>query len=406
MIKLFFIAAGICLVAPIKNFAQAANLGTASNFVVFTSVGAVTNTGASTITGDVGTNNGAITGFSSINGTFHNADGVTANSVGDLQAAYNQLTNTAATVTDHGVGLGNGETLNAGVYSISAATSLVGKLTLDGQGNSSSVFIFKIAGAFSASSGQLNLINGAQPCHIFWAIAGAADLTGTLIQGNIIATGAIHLTGGNLFGRALSISGSINTNAVNANLPTSCSNTLPVTWLYFRGKSIHEKVLLEWGTTDEKNNNFFTIEKSTDGKLFEVLSIVNARKDVAVQEHYYSFVDEQPYSVSYYRISQTDDSGEKNYFRTIEVSTHSGTKVVQYVQESSIFVQISDAASGTGFIQLVSVDGRTMFSEKITLSKEQTIYKIDRPVQSGIYILHIESGGEKLYAGKVMTVLE
>src|SRR5580698_8312259 len=76
------------LSSPIASFAQTPNLGTAASFVLFSSVGAVGNTGISQITGNVGTNSGAITGFGNVNGVMHNADASTAQAVTDLQAAW------------------------------------------------------------------------------------------------------------------------------------------------------------------------------------------------------------------------------------------------------------------------------------------------------------------------------
>lgn len=46
-------------------------LGVLSSFVMFTSSGAVSNTEPSTITGDVGSNLGAVTGFENLNGTVY-----------------------------------------------------------------------------------------------------------------------------------------------------------------------------------------------------------------------------------------------------------------------------------------------------------------------------------------------
>jgi len=59
------------LALPNENFAQTPNLGTAAGFALFSSVGAVGNTGVSQITGNIGTNSGAITGFGNVNGVMH-----------------------------------------------------------------------------------------------------------------------------------------------------------------------------------------------------------------------------------------------------------------------------------------------------------------------------------------------
>jgi hypothetical protein len=108
-----------------KMDAQTApNLGSISNFVLFTSAGAVANTGTSIITGNVGANVGAISGFeapSVINGTVENANAITAQAALDLKVAYDHLYVSIPTNTTHAPVFGGGESLTPGVYSIGAA---------------------------------------------------------------------------------------------------------------------------------------------------------------------------------------------------------------------------------------------------------------------------------------------
>jgi len=63
---------------PFLFLAQAPNLGTAANFVLFSTDGEVTNSGISHLTGNVGTNNGSSTGFGNVNGVMHDNDLVSA----------------------------------------------------------------------------------------------------------------------------------------------------------------------------------------------------------------------------------------------------------------------------------------------------------------------------------------
>ena len=60
---LITLTAGILFLTPAINFGQAPNLGTCSNFVLFSTTGAVSNSGISHLTGNVGTNNGLSTAF-------------------------------------------------------------------------------------------------------------------------------------------------------------------------------------------------------------------------------------------------------------------------------------------------------------------------------------------------------
>jgi hypothetical protein len=136
--------AGLLLMS-VQIFAQAPTLGTAADFVLFSTVGAVGNTGTSQITGNVGTNSGAITGFGNVNGVMHTSNGATGQCAADLLIAYNQLN---STVPDFFPGnlLGNGQIFGEGVYSIQGDASLDNDLSLDAQNDPDAVFIVLING--------------------------------------------------------------------------------------------------------------------------------------------------------------------------------------------------------------------------------------------------------------------
>jgi ice-binding like protein len=79
-------------------------------------------------------------------------------------------------------------------------------LTLNGQGNSNAVWIFKIGAALTGTNFTVVMANGAQPCNVFWAPSAAATMTDSAFKGNILAggaTGSITLTRGAVAGRAL-----------------------------------------------------------------------------------------------------------------------------------------------------------------------------------------------------------
>ena len=221
----------LLLLIPMLNFAQAPTLGTAANFVLFTSVGAVTNSGIpymTRLTGNVGTNSApTITGFGNIDGQMHYvSDPVSAQCAADLQGAYNSL---QAAIPDSTVGvvIGNGDTIRPGIFLMPGAASLNLSLTLNGKGNPNSVFIFKTSLAFSTSANaKIKLINGAQACNVFWWIGGAVNISsGTFMRGTIISGGAISLgTGDTLEGRAMTIVGAILTDQILGYTPVGCGS--------------------------------------------------------------------------------------------------------------------------------------------------------------------------------------
>jgi hypothetical protein len=222
----FIVVTFILLISPDFTLAQLPDLGTAENFVLFSSAGALGNVGTSVITGDIGTNDGAITGFGTptmVNGSIESENSVTAQCSIDVQAAYNELLGTPATVTNHAPVFGGGETLSAGVYSIAAAGSLGGSLTLNAEDDADAVFIFKFGGAFTTTASSVILSNGATACNVFWiaegaiAMAASTDIKGTIIANN----GAISLgADGILEGRMLTTAGAATLLTVSIALPS------------------------------------------------------------------------------------------------------------------------------------------------------------------------------------------
>lgn len=113
----------------------------------------------------------------------------------------------------HGLVFGSGETLLSGVYDATGATSITGTLTLDGEGDSNSIFIIRGSGSFTTEAGStINLINGASSSNIFWVCettlsTGAnSTLKGTLVS----PAGAISLGANtNLEGRLFTKSGTL-----------------------------------------------------------------------------------------------------------------------------------------------------------------------------------------------------
>ncbi len=204
------------------SFAQRPNLGAAYNFVLFSSNGAVSNTGASLLVGNVGNNMGMSTEFGNVNGVMHDTDDVTKQCSIDLLLAYNQLAAEIPAYFPTPV-FGNGDTIIAGVYAINSAASLTGNYTLNGQGDTNSIFIFQIQGAFSTdSNSKIKLINGASACNIFWKVEGLVSMgVYTTMKGTIIANnGAIVMTkGDSLEGRALTTTGAISVDGVVARVP-------------------------------------------------------------------------------------------------------------------------------------------------------------------------------------------
>lgn len=202
-----------CVALPVAAQASAVGLGTAQSFVVLAGSTA-TNSGPSVLNGDLGVSPGsALVGFGSpavVNGATHATDGVAAQAQLDLTTAYNVAASQPASDLT-GTDLGN-RILSAGAYHFSSSAQLTGPLTLDAAGDPNAQFVFEIATTLTtASASSVVLINGANPCNVYWQVGSSATLgTTTAFQGNVMALASISLNNGaTVIGRLLARNGAV-----------------------------------------------------------------------------------------------------------------------------------------------------------------------------------------------------
>ena len=106
---------------------------------------------------------------------------------------------------------------------------------------------------------------------------------------------------------------------------SSCSETvlapvLPIELLFFNGKQEKKSVELSWATATELDNDYFSIEKSTDGIRWIVLENIQGAGNSTINLQY-TFEDNAPESgIQYYRLKQTDFDGTFTYSAAIAIN--------------------------------------------------------------------------------------
>jgi hypothetical protein len=132
----------------------------------------------------------------------------------DFTTLYSQLnTYNIGIANTHAAAYGSGEIIFPGKYNVGSAATVAGSITLDGQGDSDAIFIFKSTGALDfAAASSMVLINGAAAENIFWISDAAVGVgANSTIYGNLISNGAAIAVGAatNIEGRLLTASGAI-----------------------------------------------------------------------------------------------------------------------------------------------------------------------------------------------------
>ena len=213
---LFSSKASIGQVAP--------DLGAASNFALFTAVGAFNNSGPTIINGDIGTNAGAFSGFplGVVNGNIYVEDTRSLQAATAVNEAYGYMSSIPCVNTLAVYGGNPPVTLSPGSYCVLGATTLAGTLILDGNGDPNAKFFLRVTGALTTGANSTVVTqNGASASNVYWQIGGMVTLgRKSVMQGTLLVDGAINMIkGATLIGRGLSRAGAISIDTNTASLP-------------------------------------------------------------------------------------------------------------------------------------------------------------------------------------------
>ena len=169
----------------------------------------------------------------------------------------------------------------------------------------------------------------------------------------------------------------------------SIISALPIVLTRFEGNNRKDYNLLSWTTSSESQNKGFYIERSTDGVHFEKIGFLvgngttNIRKD-------YSFKDETPNGLVYYRLKQLDFDGRFEYSKIIAIDSK-GEKVASVFPNPStgIFTitGIEDTEDET--FTLINSIGQTL---SINVQNNGQVDMSAYP--SSVYYLRVASNGQ------------
>lgn len=115
----------------------------------------------------------------------------------------------------------------------------------------------------------------------------------------------------------------------NFELHEIVNTSLPIELSYFEGKEYGLNNLLYWSTASEYNNDYFTIERSSDGESWETISKLSGSGN-STQPLFYSYLDPtfKRNNLNYYRLSQTDFDGLMETFNIISINNSINEKKV------------------------------------------------------------------------------
>jgi len=181
----------------------------------------------------------------------------------------------------------------------------------------------------------------------------------------------------------------------------SSGQALPVKLVSFTANPTAEgTVHTAWVTELEINNDYFTVERSTDGVEFTQVGTIQGSGNSTVQRGY-NFTDEQPLQgTSYYRLRQTDYDGTTSYSHLAVVNLNSGTTTYNVYPNPAtdiLNVQVAAGATTEVKVDIYNYNGQAVFANNYTAQNGNNNIQI--PLQQiltpGIYFVSIATPNDK-----------
>ncbi len=171
---------------------------------------------------------------------------------------------------------------------------------------------------------------------------------------------------------------------------------LPVEFSYFKGQPVAGGNLLQWGTANEQNNDYFSVERSEDGTRYTEIGTV-AGSGTSSIAHDYSFTDSKPSAATnYYRLKQVDKGGKYNISKVIVVTGSSnsiGARIYPSPVLASLSVVLNNDIKGKGKIEVYDATGRSVRQEMISKNDKLLNKTVDmQNLVPGVYVLEVRIG--------------
>lgn len=169
----------------------------------------------------------------------------------------------------------------------------------------------------------------------------------------------------------------------------------PVELTAFTARPAGKAVQLQWATATETNNDYFSVEHSTDGRNFREIGRV-AGAGTSQAERRYAFTDYSPAAgLNYYRLRQNDFDGRYEYsnIRSVVFDKESPWTIRPTLAHESVTVEWVSAPGGDSIIEAFNLAGKKVYAHK-SPAQEATL---QIPVQDwlpGLYWVLVRSNGE------------
>jgi|GEM_PF-1627919 len=170
-------------------------------------------------------------------------------------------------------------------------------------------------------------------------------------------------------------------------------DALPIELVFFEAKRKNDFVQIAWQTASEINNDFFTLQHSTDALNFEDLAIIPGA-GTTVEPKNYSFTDTTPFrGFNYYRLEQTDFDGTSTFSPIVSafVLSKEDVRVNPTLATESLELQFKEFQEFNSKAVICTTYGQKIKTTIIPAGITEYSLEIN-DLPSGNYFLKLQSG--------------
>jgi len=180
---------------------------------------------------------------------------------------------------------------------------------------------------------------------------------------------------------------------------------LPVELISFSGKSTQNGNQLQWRTATELNNAGFEIQKSKNGKDWQIIEFVSGQ-GTTNEVNEYKYQDSNPFfGLNYYRLKQIDYDGAFEYSKVIVIEYESSGKNIQVFPNPSsslINIQIDNPSNQSMKIKITDNIGRIIWESSLLEDNLNWTKEIEFN-ENGIYFITALIGN-KVHSKRVVVI--
>ena len=183
------------------------------------------------------------------------------------------------------------------------------------------------------------------------------------------------------------------------------SDPLPIELTDLRAECETNQVVVTWTTATETNNAYYTVQRSLNGLDWSDLGTVNG-SGTTVESHIYTFVDNAPAGLAYYRLIQTDNDGDWSSSNMVAggCGTGDGLDIVSvYDANGDVNIIVSSTFETIFDVSLIDASGKVL-GTKAAQTINQGITPLRMPkgtIATGVYVVRL-SNSQQVLTGRVM----